>query len=163
MGMIVTSSFTELIVTIVYQVQGKADLNTLPNSVHFSDSQKLKVPKRSITPEATTTSTIANSASNPMLPLLGQPNPLMIMQLLQQMAHPVLTPAFPNPYNPYFSPIALLAASATVTDTSTLEPPMSAPLELPRTITLDEFCQRYEITPEDHTKLVTLDVIPGDL
>ena len=52
------------------------------------------------------------------------------------------------------------------TSTSAPEPAHKSysvvPLQLPRKITLDEFCQRYEISAQDQAKLATLDVVPGD-
>jgi hypothetical protein len=39
---------------------------------------------------------------------------------------------------------------------------LAVPIQLPRPVSLVEFCQRYQISPQEQVKLTTLDVVPGD-
>jgi hypothetical protein len=101
-----------------------------------------------------------------MLPFLSPQ--LAMMQFFNQLTHPSIpTPrdqllpavrdAFPSITLPSLVSAPSLAATMQTAPQST---PIA--LVLPRKISLDEFCERYDIPPQDKAKLEILDVIPGD-
>jgi hypothetical protein len=97
--------------------------------------------------------------------LLGQPN------ALQQIVNPYQLP-FPHPYgqspipNPYeYLPFPSFPAPHHHHGLPPAAPPLapeSGPVELPRKISLDEYCERYKINAEDRRVLTTLGYVPGD-
>jgi hypothetical protein len=106
-------------------------------------------------------------------PVPAAPQIAQLMQMLQYPPH-----AFANMYQPYggFYPTNTLShlppafgapppAHMPPTFTSQASANLanvSLAVSLPRPISLEEFCQRYAILPQDQVKLKKLDVIPGD-
>jgi hypothetical protein len=81
------------------------------------------------------------------------------MQLLQSMSNPAFTalaPAFPNGFLPQI-PLAVPPTPSPVNISA-----VASPVILPRKVSLEEFCQRYDVSAQDQAKLVILDVVPGD-
>lgn len=152
------------LITIVTKAQGKASLEAPPNSVHFSESHKLKIPTAAPPPvpticapplPATTALDITPSYTNDLLRQLlqpqQQPQNLLLQLLLNQLPQTQLniTPQIlPN--------FASSPASAPPTSPAPVKP-------LPRYVSLEEFCRRYEITSDTEEKLRKLEIIPGDV
>lgn len=128
-----------------------------PASTHFFKNQTIKPPHASGLPAPPLSA--ENSQSSLLQLLLGQPN------TLQQIVNPYQLP-FPHPYgqppipNPYgylpFTNIPAPHHHHGLPPTAPPHEPESGPVELPREISLDEYCERYKVNTEDRRVLTTL-------
>lgn len=78
----------------------------------------------------------------------------MLLMLTQQLTKSAAPESAPHP--PTILPIAAGAPPSPV-------PPTSSPaVRLPREVSIQEFCTRYNIPATDEAKLVDLEFVPGD-
>ncbi|KAJ7155294.1 hypothetical protein C8R46DRAFT_1041461 [Mycena filopes] len=152
----------KLRVWAVAKAKGTATLTEPPASNHFSKSQAIKPPRATglVGPAAAPAVPAAPAAPADLLHLLlGNPNLLQMLPMFQQ-------PPAPPPYGymppqPYAFPHGMPAPPP-----AQIPPPVQAavapPLELPREISLDEYCDRYKFIDEDRRVLQALGYTPGD-
>ncbi|PCH45002.1 hypothetical protein WOLCODRAFT_155023 [Wolfiporia cocos MD-104 SS10] len=146
----------------VNMARGRASLDNPPTSTH-SYVQRLKAP---IASASNTAVALPTASSTPPDMLIN----LLMLQTLQQQQQnsqnlSMLT-NLTNLINTGVAPSKSGSGSSSVPDSSdpTNSSSMSEPwaVPLPRQITLEEFCARYNIPDGDHKKLELLEVELGD-
>ncbi|KAJ7842585.1 hypothetical protein B0H13DRAFT_2365161 [Mycena leptocephala] len=151
----------KLRVWAVAMANGTAMIDKPPASNHFFKNQTIHPPPRaSGLPTAPALIQLPiqppENPQNQLLQLLlGQPN---LLQLLNPYPQPL-----PNPYgaympNPFPMPPHVLGPPPPVPPQAVESPT----IELPREITLDEYCERYKLSADDHRVLSELGYVPGD-
>ncbi|PCH38910.1 hypothetical protein WOLCODRAFT_158448 [Wolfiporia cocos MD-104 SS10] len=147
----------------VNMAQGRALLDNPPTSTHFSYVQRLKAP---IASASNTAVALPTASSTPPDMLIN----LLMLQTLQQQQQnsqnlSMLT-NLTNLINTGVAPSKSGSGSSSVpdssdpTNSSSTSEPWAVPL--PRQITLEEFCARYNIPDGDRKKLKLLEVELGD-
>ena len=132
-----------------------ATLHSPPASTHFAESQKLRNPAT------------AASASRAAAPVLAEPAPAVPPVTLPYTMPYGYPPPFPYPYPqsfpyPPYPQYPPMFAPPRADGGPGSAPTSPTKIVLPRTISLAEFCDRYEIDDEDHGCLSKLKFQPGD-
>ncbi|KAJ7037749.1 hypothetical protein C8F04DRAFT_1256631 [Mycena alexandri] len=153
----------------VAKAKGTAMLTEPPASNHFFKNQTIKPPPApglAVAPPPAPA-----PAADLMQLLLANPNVLQnAIQMMNPFQH---TAPVPNPYG-YMHPHYPHAAIYPHSHSMPAPPPVpgqlppsaqaaeAAAIDLPREISLDEYCERYKVTAEDHRVLTEIGYIPGD-
>ncbi|KAJ7460444.1 hypothetical protein B0H11DRAFT_2198948 [Mycena galericulata] len=141
----------KLRVWAVAKAKGAATLDRPPNSNHFMKSQTICPPTTPVPPPVALmlsqpkTSLLSNDSLMLRLLLLNT-NPLLGMQLQSNIFPPLpaLPPAPPTP--------------------AVISPPsVATPIKLPCEITIEEYCDSYQIKDDERRVLKELGYIPGDI
>ncbi|KAJ7868716.1 hypothetical protein B0H14DRAFT_3441023 [Mycena olivaceomarginata] len=141
----------------VAMAKGVATENDAPVSNHFAKNQTIRLP---------------HAAPPALAPMTAFPNPStssdvlqLILPALQALTHAnhapygLLPPYYPHQYPP--PPFGAVVPAPPVPPAAVQRPP-SPPVVLPCTISLDEYCDRYQINADDRRVLVELGYEPGD-
>ncbi|KAK7038436.1 putative proline-rich protein [Favolaschia claudopus] len=140
--------------------KGTADVNRCPVSSHFRKEQTIRPPAPPAAPP------IAPALPQaPLVPATGSDATLQL--LLQAITGSAHIPYGLHPHHAYHPhqyalppppPFAALAPGPAPA-AATAEPPS---IELPRRVSLEEYCERYQIAAEDRRVLGELGYEPGD-
>jgi hypothetical protein len=150
---------------ILIQAQKRATFDAPPTSNHFNDDKKLRIPPAPSV--AFPVPPVHNAAAAPT-PFLGlDPTQALMQQLVHQNAMMVqmlnpLAHGVPIPGSAF--PLAMVPPPPPQTQPAPgfAMPSPSNVTKLPRPISLQEFCLRYDISDSDLAKLESLEVRLGD-
>jgi hypothetical protein len=149
------------------QAQNKATLDAPPTSNHFNDDKKIRLPAGSST--ALPLPTVHNTTGTPFPGL--DPTQTLVQQLLHQnaMVMQMFNPlargiSFPGSTLPFaMAPTPPAGTQSQVPAPGSFSPSYNNNIvQLPRPISLQEFCLRYDVSNSDLQKLESLEVRLGD-
>ncbi|KAJ7622764.1 hypothetical protein DFH06DRAFT_1143097 [Mycena polygramma] len=149
----------KLRVWAVAMAKGAATKDKPPSSSHFNKNQTIRISNAPPAAAIPVPLPAPPAAGDGLLQLLA------LLPAIQTLTHQQPPPPYgfpPNPYYPHQYPPNFPPAHAPAAPAATLHPESPPPIVLPRTIILDEYCERYQLNADDRRVLTALGYEPGD-